>query len=88
MVAAFRLDFQLPCPMVTLTSNTRYELARWVCFPRIVEAVGDSIGVFFDSGIRCGADIAKAMALGARVRLIGRPYGELDLYEWDFGNNC
>lgn len=42
--------------------------------PRIVEAVGDKIEVFFDSGIRCGADIAKAVALGAKCVFIGRPY--------------
>ncbi|KAI1273106.1 L-lactate dehydrogenase [Xylaria sp. FL0933] len=42
--------------------------------PRIVNAVGDKIDVFFDSGIRCGADIAKALALGAKMCLIGRPY--------------
>jgi len=42
--------------------------------PRIVDAVGDKIDIFFDSGIRCGADIAKAMALGAKMCLIGRPF--------------
>lgn len=42
--------------------------------PKIVEAVGDQIDVLFDSGIRCGADIAKALALGAKTCLIGRPY--------------
>ncbi|KAI1748359.1 putative FMN dependent dehydrogenase [Xylaria castorea] len=42
--------------------------------PRIVDAVGDKIDVLFDSGIRCGADIAKALALGAKMCLIGRPY--------------
>jgi lactate 2-monooxygenase len=42
--------------------------------PKIVDAVGEKIDVLFDSGIRCGADIAKAMALGARMCLIGRPY--------------
>lgn len=42
--------------------------------PRIVDAVGNKLDVFFDSGIRCGADIAKALALGARMCLIGRPY--------------
>ena len=42
--------------------------------PRIVDAVGDRIDVIFDSGIRAGADIAKALALGARLCLIGRPY--------------
>ena len=30
--------------------------------------------VLFDSGIRCGADIAKALALGADAVLLGRPY--------------
>ena len=42
--------------------------------PRIVDAVGDRIDVYFDSGIRCGADIAKAIALGSKMCLIGRPY--------------
>jgi isopentenyl diphosphate isomerase/L-lactate dehydrogenase-like FMN-dependent dehydrogenase len=42
--------------------------------PRIVEAVGGQIDVLFDSGIRCGADIAKALALGAKMCLVGRPY--------------
>ncbi|KPI44143.1 putative lactate 2-monooxygenase [Cyphellophora attinorum] len=42
--------------------------------PRIVDAVGGDLEVFFDSGIRCGADIAKALALGANMCLVGRPY--------------
>jgi len=42
--------------------------------PRIVDAVGDKLEILFDSGLRCGADIAKALALGAKVCLIGRPY--------------
>lgn len=42
--------------------------------PRIVDAVGEEIDVLFDSGIRCGMDIAKALALGAKMCLIGRPY--------------
>lgn len=42
--------------------------------PRIVDAVGEKIEVWFDSGVRCGADIMKAVALGAKCVLIGRPY--------------
>ncbi|KAI9151914.1 L-lactate dehydrogenase (cytochrome) [Paramyrothecium foliicola] len=42
--------------------------------PRIVEAVGDKLDILFDSGIRCGTDIMKALALGAKCVLIGRPY--------------
>ncbi len=42
--------------------------------PEIVDAVGDRITVLFDSGIRTGADIVKALALGAKAVLIGRPY--------------
>ena len=41
--------------------------------PEIVEAVGDKIPVLFDSGIRTGADIIKALSLGATAVLVGRP---------------
>jgi isopentenyl diphosphate isomerase/L-lactate dehydrogenase-like FMN-dependent dehydrogenase len=42
--------------------------------PEIVRAVGEDIDVLFDSGIRTGADIVKALALGAKAVLVGRPY--------------
>ncbi len=42
--------------------------------PRVVAAVNGAIPVLFDSGIRRGADIVKALALGARAVLLGRPY--------------
>jgi lactate 2-monooxygenase len=41
--------------------------------PEIVEAVGDKLTVLFDSGIRTGTDIIKALSLGAKAVLIGRP---------------
>jgi lactate 2-monooxygenase len=41
--------------------------------PAIVAAVGDRLTVLFDSGVRCGADVVKALALGAQAVLIGRP---------------
>ncbi|CEJ62658.1 hypothetical protein PMG11_11152 [Penicillium brasilianum] len=42
--------------------------------PEIADAVGHELEIIFDSGVRCGADIAKALALGAKMILIGRPY--------------
>ncbi|MFD5626711.1 MULTISPECIES: lactate 2-monooxygenase [unclassified Streptomyces] len=42
--------------------------------PRVVEAAGDRLTVLFDSGIRTGDDIFKALALGAQGVLVGRPY--------------
>lgn len=41
--------------------------------PEIVEAVGDKITVLFDSGIRTGADVIKALSLGAKAVFVGRP---------------
>ena len=42
--------------------------------PEIVEAVGDKITVLFDSGIRTGVDVIKALCLGAKGVLVGRPF--------------
>jgi isopentenyl diphosphate isomerase/L-lactate dehydrogenase-like FMN-dependent dehydrogenase len=41
--------------------------------PAVVEAVGRRLTVLFDSGIRRGADVFKALALGADAVLLGRP---------------
>src|SRR5204863_7820845 len=42
--------------------------------PRIVDAVEDKVPILMDSGVRRGTDILKALALGAKAVLIGRPY--------------
>jgi L-lactate dehydrogenase (cytochrome) len=42
--------------------------------PAIAQAVGSDIEVLFDGGIRTGADMLRALALGARACLIGRAY--------------
>ncbi|WP_256378048.1 alpha-hydroxy-acid oxidizing protein [Phycicoccus sp. HDW14] len=42
--------------------------------PGIAEAVGHDVEVVFDSGIRRGGDVVKALALGARAVMIGRAY--------------
>jgi isopentenyl diphosphate isomerase/L-lactate dehydrogenase-like FMN-dependent dehydrogenase len=42
--------------------------------PAVADAVKGQVDVLFDSGIRRGADIFKALALGARAVLLGRPY--------------
>jgi lactate 2-monooxygenase len=50
------------------------EIASLDALPGVVEAVGDRMAVLFDSGIRTGSDIVKAVALGAQAVLVGRPY--------------
>jgi lactate 2-monooxygenase len=49
-------------------------LPALAALPQVAEAVGDRAPVLFDSGIRRGADVFKAVALGARCVLLGRPY--------------
>jgi len=41
--------------------------------PHVVEAAGDRCEVYVDGGIRRGSDVLKAIALGARAVLVGRP---------------
>jgi L-lactate dehydrogenase (cytochrome) len=42
--------------------------------PLIADAVGDQCDVLMDGGIRSGLDVVKALSLGARACLIGRPW--------------
>jgi heme/flavin dehydrogenase (mycofactocin system) len=42
--------------------------------PGVAAAVGDQLEVLLDGGIRRGSDVVKALALGARAVMIGRPY--------------
>jgi lactate 2-monooxygenase len=49
-------------------------IATLDALPAIAEAVDGRIPVLLDSGIRSGADIFKALALGARAVLLGRPH--------------
>jgi len=48
-------------------------LAALDALPEVVEAA-DGLPVLFDSGIRSGADVVKALALGATAVGVGRPY--------------
>lgn len=41
--------------------------------PAMVDAVGDGLPLLIDSGVRHGTDVLKALALGARAVLVGRP---------------
>ncbi|HTU97040.1 MAG TPA: alpha-hydroxy-acid oxidizing protein [Solirubrobacteraceae bacterium] len=49
-------------------------IASLDALPAIVDAVGDDLDVLLDSGVRSGADVVKALALGADAVLLGRPY--------------
>ena len=45
-----------------------------VKLPEVVAAVGDRVEVYMDGGVRSGIDVVKAVALGAKGVLIGRPW--------------
>jgi lactate 2-monooxygenase len=56
--------------------------------PKIIEVTQNKIPVLLDSGVRGGADVFKALALGAKAVCVGRPYvygltvaGEQGVYE-------
>ncbi|WP_232419853.1 alpha-hydroxy acid oxidase [Methyloversatilis discipulorum] len=44
------------------------------CLTEVIAAVGDRVPVLFDSGIDSGADALRALSLGARAVMVGRPY--------------
>jgi len=50
------------------------EIASLDALPAVAEAVNGRIPVLFDSGVRGGADVFKALALGATAVCLGRPY--------------
>lgn len=49
-------------------------IASLDALPGIVSAVNGTIPVLLDGGVRRGSDVVKALALGARACLIGRPH--------------
>ncbi len=49
-------------------------IASLDALPAIVDAVGEDMDVLLDSGVRSGADVVKALALGADAVLLGRPF--------------
>ena len=48
-------------------------LASIEALPEVVEAVAERCEVYMDGGVRRGTDVLKALALGARAVLVGRP---------------
>jgi 4-hydroxymandelate oxidase len=53
--------------------SLRHSMPVAHALPRITEAVGNEIDVLADSGIRTGFDVLRALALGAKAVLVGRP---------------
>jgi len=50
-----------------------FNRAALEALPEVVQAVGNKVPIILDSGIRSGGDIVKALALGAKATLVGRP---------------
>jgi isopentenyl diphosphate isomerase/L-lactate dehydrogenase-like FMN-dependent dehydrogenase len=48
-------------------------LAGIDALPEVIDEVGNEVEVFVDGGVRRGTDVLKALALGARAVMIGRP---------------
>ncbi|KAL3460620.1 FMN-dependent dehydrogenase [Aspergillus heterothallicus] len=72
-----RLAVEAGCDGIVVSNHGGRQLDGAVgsleVLPEIVDAVGDKLTVLFDSGIRTGSDIIKALCLGAKAVLVGRP---------------
>jgi isopentenyl diphosphate isomerase/L-lactate dehydrogenase-like FMN-dependent dehydrogenase len=44
------------------------------CLPEVAKVARDKVPILFDSGVRRGTDIVKALAMGASAVCVGRPY--------------
>ncbi len=53
--------------------NLDYAVAPLEILPEVMDAVGQRITVMLDSGFRRGSDVLKAIAMGAKTALFGRP---------------
>jgi isopentenyl diphosphate isomerase/L-lactate dehydrogenase-like FMN-dependent dehydrogenase len=73
-----RIAADLGCDAIVVSNHGGRQLdgavASLRALPEVVAEVGASTTVLVDGGIRRGADVAKAIALGADACLVGRPY--------------
>ncbi|KZV59571.1 L-lactate dehydrogenase [Peniophora sp. CONT] len=73
-----RRALEVGCEGIVVTNHAGRQVDGAVgsleVLPEIVEAVGDKMTILFDSGIRTGSDVFKALALGAHAVMIGRLY--------------
>ncbi|MCU1410319.1 MAG: lactate 2-monooxygenase [Rhodoglobus sp.] len=74
--AALALDHGIDGIVVSNHAGRQVDgaLGSAAALPGIVDRVGGRVPVLFDSGVRSGADVFKALALGASGVLVGRPY--------------
>lgn len=69
------LDYGIDGVIVSTHGGRQFDggLSSIELLPQFVDILGDKVEVFFDSGIRSGLDVFRAMALGARAVFVGRP---------------
>lgn len=74
--AALAVEHGAACVIVSNHGGRQLdcEAGTLAALPGVVEAVAGRVPVLVDGGVRRGTDVAKALALGARAALIGRPY--------------
>ncbi|EPT01933.1 hypothetical protein FOMPIDRAFT_1029497 [Fomitopsis schrenkii] len=81
--------YEVGCEGIVVTNHAGRQVDGAVgsleVLPEIAEAVGDKMTIIFDSGVRTGADVFKAIALGAHVVAIGRLFVWGMAHEGEYG---
>ncbi|KZT08158.1 L-lactate dehydrogenase [Laetiporus sulphureus 93-53] len=84
-----RRALEVGCDGIVVTNHAGRQVDGAVgsleVLPEIAEAVGDKMTIIFDSGVRTGADVFKAIALGAHVVEVGRLYVWGMAHEGEYG---